>query len=195
MQRCPTCEFVYEEDQNFCDMDGATLIHDPEELPRNLPTVRPRHRSKPLPRMIAIVVIPNILLAALLFYGTTQQVVQSSPAPVNGVAEEPAHAHPSENESFKPPEETEHSSESNDTDTPSRSVEGGVEPAASGIEPSSPSAALEGSQPINGGRRISSRPATPSRRSQAKGVPPKKDSKVSSVLKKTGRILKKPFRW
>jgi hypothetical protein len=28
MKLCPHCEFIYEDDQSFCDMDGKELIHD-----------------------------------------------------------------------------------------------------------------------------------------------------------------------
>ena len=27
MKRCPQCEFIYEDDQNCCDMDGVSLLH------------------------------------------------------------------------------------------------------------------------------------------------------------------------
>jgi hypothetical protein len=29
MKLCPQCEFIYEDDQRFCDMDGRELVHDP----------------------------------------------------------------------------------------------------------------------------------------------------------------------
>ena len=29
MKLCPQCEFIYEDDQRFCDMDGQELVHDP----------------------------------------------------------------------------------------------------------------------------------------------------------------------
>ena len=28
MKLCPQCEFIYEDEQNFCDMDGETLVYD-----------------------------------------------------------------------------------------------------------------------------------------------------------------------
>jgi hypothetical protein len=28
MKLCPQCEFIYEDDQSFCDMDGKELVHD-----------------------------------------------------------------------------------------------------------------------------------------------------------------------
>lgn len=32
MKRCPKCEFIYEDDQNCCDMDGIDLVFDPRPL-------------------------------------------------------------------------------------------------------------------------------------------------------------------
>lgn len=32
MKRCPLCDFIYEDDQSVCDMDGTELVHDSEEL-------------------------------------------------------------------------------------------------------------------------------------------------------------------
>ncbi|HEY3025676.1 MAG TPA: hypothetical protein VGJ55_05965 [Pyrinomonadaceae bacterium] len=33
MKRCPQCDFVYEDDQSFCDMDGNELFHAAQTLP------------------------------------------------------------------------------------------------------------------------------------------------------------------
>ena len=33
MKRCPQCDFVYEDDQSFCDMDGSELFHAAQTLP------------------------------------------------------------------------------------------------------------------------------------------------------------------
>jgi hypothetical protein len=32
MKLCPDCEFIYEDDQSFCDMDGKELVFDPKPL-------------------------------------------------------------------------------------------------------------------------------------------------------------------
>jgi hypothetical protein len=34
MKRCPQCEFIYEDDQSLCDMDGIVLVFDTTPLPR-----------------------------------------------------------------------------------------------------------------------------------------------------------------
>ena len=33
MKRCPQCEFIYEDDQSLCDMDGVLLVFDSRTLP------------------------------------------------------------------------------------------------------------------------------------------------------------------
>ena len=33
MKLCPQCEFIYEDDQNTCDMDGKELVFDPAQSP------------------------------------------------------------------------------------------------------------------------------------------------------------------
>ena len=33
MKRCPQCEFIYEDDQSLCDMDGVLLVLDSRTLP------------------------------------------------------------------------------------------------------------------------------------------------------------------
>ena len=33
MKRCPQCEFIYEDDQSMCDMDGVLLVFDSRTLP------------------------------------------------------------------------------------------------------------------------------------------------------------------
>src|SRR5882724_6610322 len=32
MKLCPQCEFIYENEQSFCDMDGKELVYDPGPL-------------------------------------------------------------------------------------------------------------------------------------------------------------------
>ena len=33
MKKCPQCEFIYEDDQSLCDMDGVLLVFDTRTLP------------------------------------------------------------------------------------------------------------------------------------------------------------------
>lgn len=223
MQRCPTCDFVYEEDQRVCDMDGAELVHDPHELPRNLPVVRPKRRARSITRMIAIVALPNVLLAGLLFYGTTQQVAQSSNGatePVSGSRArspqepiQPTPSAPTEREAPEPvKEETPEAAQTAEqiaeppgptpvepggpveqVGTPPTPAEEKAEPATVGVEPKSPSLSPRNQTATTGGRPSGSRPAVPTKKAVSPTPSPRKDSKVSALIKKTASVLKKPF--
>jgi hypothetical protein len=87
MKLCPQCEFIYEDDQSFCDMDGKELVYDPgplaleEDAPSPSPEVHERAPILPIPtaqlpasqptgwqsRSSAVAALAGIILAALLF--------------------------------------------------------------------------------------------------------------------------------
>jgi len=78
MKRCLECEFVYEDEQSVCDMDGSELVHEADSLP--LPPLAGSASepavltAKSAPRNIAVPAFAGIILAALLFiayYATT----------------------------------------------------------------------------------------------------------------------------
>jgi hypothetical protein len=85
MKLCPQCDFIYEDDQGFCDMDGKALIHDPASQVVD-PTARPKliarpSRSKRLPLMLA----GGTLLASCLsvvYLGQRQQSLTSDVAAI-----------------------------------------------------------------------------------------------------------------
>ena len=68
MKRCPECEFVYEDEQSLCDMDGAGLVFDPRPLPGEKNTSqRPLNsRAKSSWRTVAIVVLAGLGVGAIL---------------------------------------------------------------------------------------------------------------------------------
>src|SRR3989442_15645439 len=69
MKRCPECEFVYEDEQSLCDMDGTGLVFYPQPLPGEETTspqplnVRARRSWK----TVAIVALAGLALGAILF--------------------------------------------------------------------------------------------------------------------------------
>jgi hypothetical protein len=96
MKLCPQCEFIYEDDQSFCDMDGKELVYDQgplaleERAPSPSPEVHERAPILPIPtaelpasqptgwqfRSSAVAALAGIILAALLFvvyYARTHQ--------------------------------------------------------------------------------------------------------------------------
>ena len=182
MKRCPQCEFIYEDDQSLCDMDGVLLVLDSRTLP-NLHALAPidvpvttrapwRHRTFPA---VAALILATVL--SLVYLVVNQRGVQSAaPAAVESITT------PVSN----PP-------------APSDSPVSNTEPPAAPVvnnaavttneepkpEPTkAPTSTAKKTTPVK-------TPATQNRTAE----PKKEESKVGGILKKTGRILKKPFKF
>ena len=175
MKRCPQCEFIYEDDQSLCDMDGVLLVLDSRTLPSRhalatVPTTKTaprRYRAVP-----AFATVTLALVLGMVYYVSTHRTVPQSinlPMPSAASASNPVpevnptpQAQPAEAIQAPAPEAPQ--------------PEPVKQPAVAHVKKSPAKAAPE---PAN---KISAEPK-------------KEDSKVGSILKKTGRILKKPFKF
>ena len=177
MKRCPKCEFIYEDDQSLCDMDGVLLVLDSRKLPNHqaLQTV-PAIKTAPK-RNRAVPAFATVILALVL--GLVYYVS--------------VHRKASQN-SYTPPAPSAASTTTNPVP-----AEVNVNPAPEAQPPAAeepkpeqpkPAAAAAAPAPV---KKVAAKPApTPAKEK----VEEKKDeSKVNSILKKTGRILKKPFKF
>ena len=171
MKRCPQCEFIYEDDQSLCDMDGVLLVLDSRTLPNYhaLATVPVEHATAPQQRRNRVVpVFASLVLAlvlAMVYYVSTPR---SAPAPVNATTiSNPAPA-------VSEPAPT--------------TVERTPEPQPAAVPESKPA---ETKSPAKKSTTKTTATAQPKPTPQAK----KEENKVGSILKKTGRILKKPFKF
>lgn len=180
MKRCPQCEFIYEDDQSLCDMDGALLVFDSRSLP-NLHALAPvdvpvpvapkahwRHRTFPA---MAALILATVL--SLVYFVSTQRGV-SPQAPVNV----PSVTLPAS--TLVAPAETNPTPEP----PPAKEESGAVPAAREETKPAAPA-----TQPAKKASKTSITQPKPAKETK------KEDSKVGSILKKTGRILKKPFRF
>jgi len=175
MKRCPQCEFIYEDDQSLCDMDGVLLVLDSRTLPNlhALATV-PQTPATAQRRNRAVPAFATLILALVLgmvYYVSTRQTRPAvntpsslSIAPVVIPTPEPP---PTQTE--QPP--TPQVKEEEPKPAPVK------QPATTPVKKSTTTKSTSVSQ---------TKPAT---------EPKKADSKVNSILKKTGRILKKPFKF
>ena len=171
MKRCPKCEFIYEDDQSLCDMDGGLLVFDSRNLPNShaLATV-PAAPAKAQPkRNRAVPAFATVILALVL--GMVYYVSIHRRAAQNTFTPPAAASSPDPAPVVNPTPESQ----------PSQEVQ----------TPAPEEAKLETRQPAT---------TTPARKPPVKAAPgktepetKKEDSKVGSILKKTGRILKKPF--
>jgi hypothetical protein len=78
MKLCPQCEFLYEDDQIFCDMDGEGLVYDSRaEVFSDTGPVTSASPKQPWPRFMIGAVLAGLLLSALLsfaYYAATRPV-------------------------------------------------------------------------------------------------------------------------
>ena len=189
MKRCPQCEFIYEDDQSLCDMDGVLLVFDSRTLPNvhALATVsgpmpeKGQRRSRMAP---AFATLALMLAIASVYYVTALRPTATdfSPASVTTAQPEPAASATEAAVSEAPAALPEPTPEANEVQPPAPDrVEKRETPRESSAKPAAAPA-----------RKAVTQPATTT---TVKPEPKKDDSKVGSILKKTGRILKKPFKF
>jgi hypothetical protein len=149
MKRCPQCEFIYEEGQRLCDMDGVELVHDPVELPRNGPS-KQRKVAKSILQLFAIA-LPAMLLGSVLVYGSMAQNAQTT-QPAEGIDASETTADVDASAPAEPPSQTLGDAPTAETTKPD--------------EPSVQSAEADDSQG-SANKSSSSEPSTPSDTSSA----------------------------
>ena len=85
MKRCPQCDFIYEDDQAFCDMDGKELVFSAAAplIDQNSASAKPRNNGmgKSRVRHFAMVFAVAALLASLLSFIYLAQRRQSQSIP------------------------------------------------------------------------------------------------------------------
>src|SRR5258705_5228975 len=72
MKLCPQCDFIYEDDQLFCDMDGKELVHNSAPVGTDQSVGRPTRLTIDLPaksrsRLAPSLVLAGVALTVLLF--------------------------------------------------------------------------------------------------------------------------------
>ena len=190
MKRCPQCEFIYEDDQSLCDMDGALLVFDAQTLPNlhalatvDMPVAPRAHwRHRTFPAMAALILAT--VLSLLYFVSTQRSVPVSGPMPARTIGGVAATTAPSNNS-------TAPTSDANQTppSPPTPEVNGVSVTTKDATKPESPKTNMPGP-----GAAKKAVAKTPTERKPVE-EPKKDDSKVGSILKKTGRLLKKPFKF
>jgi len=187
MKRCPHCEFIYEDDQSMCDMDGALLVFDSRSLP-NLHALAPievplaprahwRHRT--FPAMAALILAT--VLSFVYFVSTQRTRPAPAPLPISGASiatpiENSVAPASNINQTPPPPSDTP------EVNTAAVTPKDETKPPAKANTTATAAARKPTAKTIGNERKPAEEPK-------------KEDSKVGSILKKTGRILKKPFKF
>jgi len=192
MKRCPVCEFIYEDEQKLCDMDNMELVALPPEQSASFESTKaPRQKRR---RKLALLALTAILCSVLGFQyykgelafgfsGRSQAAVESYDVPATPVridvqAQPVASPLPSASPSSAP-------------SSPSKSPEKVARPEAVPKESAPIKEAPAVS--VNVKRAPAGNSSVTAPNPKAK-TPPKDEDKVSSILKKTANVLKKPFK-
>ena len=193
MKRCPLSAFDYENEQGLCDMDGSELVIAPSSSLAPLPNLAPLQPS-PQPslsarmrrRSIAVLSLGVLICGAIFtwtYYAFTHEAVPQQNAP-SSVSSAPKTQATSEQMPSAP------------STTPDMEV----------AQPPAPSVAQAPVADVKTTKRAAplTQPApkpTPALAAKQEARQPKpekreqqKESGVVSLLKKTGRVLKKPFK-
>ena len=172
MKRCPECKFIYEDDQSLCDMDGVLLVFDSEKLPKPPKTSIFHWRGRVIPAMATVIL--STVLVLVYYVSTRQSAKQTSYSPASISNSQPA---------------------TNDA-SPGLTTPAETKPDSNPSSPKPPElkpANNSGSKPLEPKKKEAK--TTTTQKISTASQRPKSDSKVESIFKKTGRILKKPFKF
>jgi hypothetical protein len=187
MKRCPLCDFIYEDEQSLCDMDGMELVADSGLLTRleNTATV-PAELAQPTSswgRRFAFPTVATLILGSVLFlvyYLPTHRSVRQELSPA---VEAMTTASPTDSpQSSTAPESEKTNAQAEDNTSQSENLAPSPSPSPKRAEKKRKTAT---EQPVGANRKNEFR--------YREYADEKKDSRIGSILKKTGRILKKPF--
>ena len=172
MKRCPECEFIYEDDQSLCDMDGILLVFDSQKLPKPRKRLSINWRARIVPALAALV-LSTVLV--LVYNVSTRQAAKRTTYSSGTISTSEAKA------TSPIPAGTAGENEAPETKAAEL-------PKAPEAKP----AKTSGTKPIDPKKKETK--TTTTQQSTNTTQPQKGDSKVESLFKKTGRILKKPFK-
>ena len=110
MKLCPQCEFLYEDDQTFCDMDGESLVHDgrAEVFSDAGPAATNASPKRSRLRVVVVSMVAGLLLLVLLSfaYYASSRSLDSNLASPSGKPEtnlsQPIAAAPVDNSATQP---------------------------------------------------------------------------------------------
>ena len=195
MKRCPQCEFIYEDEQTMCDMDGTMLA-----LDQSAAVVEGR---RSVAKSFAVPAIAGTALAAVLFlaFYTSPLLIAKpdehslSPAqiPSTNSVPVPTPVQPAAPEA-SPLSSSEVALEQARADRTERTFDSNQAKSADnrltirrGLPPLPRVPSLPRLPPARVKRGSTANEETPTQ--------PKKQSKVESFFKKTGRVISKPFKF
>jgi hypothetical protein len=185
MQRCSQCDFIYEDDQHLCDMDGQELVYEPTLQSLQIGAAKvattactpPQTSGARRQALAAGVALLIAIVLSLGYFGfTTEYAPQHTKAPATNVNPEPQ---PAPDQSPATPAVSPMPSPGDSPESDTTTVSGNEAAPLAQATPGYGSATSSGE----------------TMRSQPKKANHKKETGIRGLLKKTGKILKKPFKF
>jgi len=210
MKRCPQCEFIYEDDQSRCDMDGIDLVFDHPTPSLTSPKPPPRAKLKNSRR--SVLSVCGVVLGVLVFaigFASLERAVTVSSGPASPPQAAVNQTTPQEEIANRPPKTAAEPIEPVAEDPAVTMARNSAKASqVVGREPGSDLPSKPAAEPLQrnslGTRGVVLGSVPPQNRIDADRpqpgmirsttpAPAKKDSKVVSIVKKTGRFFKKAF--
>jgi hypothetical protein len=225
MKLCPQCDFIYEDDQRLCDMDGADLVFDATPFPlakNGAPNSAVMSSANSRAWRYAATVVVGVVLGAVLFLVSSHPASPQSSNEVANITPEQVvkdSTLAATDDSGAPPildlaQPVPLTPSIDAPPAPAAAISGNSSPESQSPGPFQSTQLPELSESTAGENgRTSAAALSPSparlpapKREERKRKPAragdkpkadhqKKDSSIGSFLKKTGRILKKPFKF
>ena len=201
MKVCSQCEFIYEDDQSLCDMDGAELVYDPAPLALTqaalsetaTPLAHSRWKRLGATAIAGIVLGTVLVLLFQVFTLRTQEQLSSTgPENSNSSSAQTGDSSISPNLDLSLPVPLVLPVDALPAPVPSAS------PQSMHVPEGSPQAITDVLAPPRADAATPAPREVTRKRDRANPKPlqaSSKESKVGSFLKKTGNILKKPFKF
>jgi hypothetical protein len=196
MKRCAECQFIYEDSDQRCDMDGSVLVHDPRWFEDSSTSASPPARRGRILLLFVVNLVLVTVLAADYYSFSHRNGLWGVTASAKAKVDSTPLMTPVISESATAPGSSIPDSSPAELVTPAQLAA----PAASApiYEAARDNGKAERKSSEN---RSSKRVSTPRATTKETRPAPKaertqkpEDSKVRSMLKKAGHFLKKPFK-
>jgi len=195
MKRCAECQFIYEDSDQRCDMDGSVLVHDPRWFEESTSTSPHAKRGR-----ILLLCVVNLVLVTVLaadYYSFSHRNVSSAAAaPAKAKVETPQPITPVISESAAAPGTVISDSSPAQLVAPAELASPAAAAAMDEVVRDNQKATRKTAENPSSKRATTPRAVTKESRPAPKPEPKQKqeDSKVRSMLKKAGHFLKNPFK-
>ena len=210
MKRCPQCEFIYEDDQTCCDMDGMDLVFDHQAVSGAVASQTPLV-AKPAVRRSVVASIVGVVFGVVVLavgYASLEHAISQNPEPTipaPAAVNQPTPIAPKRPTKLDPI--SENAVETAEVATVATNPEAELvseranasqlrepRPSSTGVTGLTLQTLPRAKVETTGSSKVVGRPPVATQAQAQPRPTTRKDSKLVSMVKKTGRFFTKPFK-